>query len=144
MKGIYCLLVELKKKRKIKIGSLGYLLFEKGYYVYIGSALNGLEGRIARHLKRHKKMRWHIDYLLSCGNAKVEGVFVKQTSRREECTMAGKMVLVGKQVPKFGCGDCKCKSHLFKAPVNGALGAFRRAKLRNFSLAPESMQSAKS
>ena len=37
MKGAYCVLVENPKEKWIEIGSLGKMLFPKGYYVYIGS-----------------------------------------------------------------------------------------------------------
>jgi Uri superfamily endonuclease len=55
MKGTYILLIKLLKNQAIAIGKLGNLTFENGYYAYIGSALNGLENRIDRHLKSNKK-----------------------------------------------------------------------------------------
>ncbi|MCK4902633.1 MAG: GIY-YIG nuclease family protein, partial [Thermoplasmatales archaeon] len=83
MKGSYILLIELENDSKIQIGKLGDILFKKGFYVYIGSALNGLEQRINRHLRADKKLHWHIDYLLK--SAKVDSVYYKENDQREEC-----------------------------------------------------------
>ena len=66
MKGCYILLIKLEKDKIIKIGKFVNRLFKKGFYVYIGSALNGLENRINRHLRNNKKIHWHIDYLFQC------------------------------------------------------------------------------
>ncbi len=65
MKGSYILIIQVKKDMKVKIGKLGILSFKRGYYAYVGSAMNGLEGRIRHHLRHNKKMHWHIDYFLS-------------------------------------------------------------------------------
>ena len=54
MKGSYILVIELKEEKIIQIGKLGKIHFKKGFYVYIGSALNGLEQRITRHLIKEK------------------------------------------------------------------------------------------
>ncbi|MEE9474859.1 MAG: GIY-YIG nuclease family protein, partial [Candidatus Hydrothermarchaeaceae archaeon] len=67
MKGIYALIITLEEDKNICVGKLGPVDFKKGYYVYIGSALNSLEGRINRHRRKDKKLRWHVDYLLNEG-----------------------------------------------------------------------------
>ena len=54
-KGIYTLLISLDKPQVITIGKLGKVLFSDGYYVYVGSALNSLEPRIAIHLKKRRR-----------------------------------------------------------------------------------------
>ena len=64
LKGIYTLLIKLDKPQAITIGKLGSVSFPAGYYAYVGSALNGLESRIVRHLKKEKSFHWHIDYFL--------------------------------------------------------------------------------
>ena len=47
MKGSYCLIISLSKEDNLKIGSLyDNLRFKKGYYVYIGSAMNSLIPRL--------------------------------------------------------------------------------------------------
>ena len=114
MKGAYCLLISVNKNTISKIGALGKLSFKKGNYVYVGSAMNSLEKRIQRHLCSKKKIFWHIDYLLSNKNVKIKKVFYKESAKKEECDIAKKVAKNGVAVKKFGCSDCKCKSHLFK------------------------------
>lgn len=115
-RGSYCLLMRLKRDCRIRIGKLGKLFFKKGYYLYVGSALNSLEARIRRHIQTNKgitrKKFWHIDYFLTNKNVELLKVFYIISNRREECTIAKS--IKGKAVPKFGCSDCKCESHLFK------------------------------
>jgi len=110
MKGIYVLLIRLRDDTKIDVGKLGTIEFSAGFYAYVGSALNGLEGRIKRHLRMDKKKHWHIDYLLEV--ASVEEVMYAETEERVECEMADNLVNF-ETVNKFGSSDCRCKSHLF-------------------------------
>jgi hypothetical protein len=44
-RGCYQLFLYLDRKSRIRIGKKGEYDFPKGYYIYTGSALNGLEGR---------------------------------------------------------------------------------------------------
>lgn len=111
MKGSYILVIELKENKRIQVGKLGNISFKKGFYVYVGSALNGLEQRISRHLRSNKKMHWHIDHLLQYAN--VINVFYKESNKREECNIAKKLDKKLSSIPGFGCSDCKCKTHLF-------------------------------
>ena len=111
MKGVYVLLMELKTDKQIQIGKLGKLFFKKGFYAYVGSALNNLEKRIQRHLSLEKKMHWHVDYLLKYAN--ITDVFYKETNEKIECNVARKLAESLKGINGFGCSDCNCKSHLF-------------------------------
>jgi len=43
----------------------GQIPFPAGWYVYTGSARNGLAQRVGRHLRHNKRKHWHIDYLLA-------------------------------------------------------------------------------
>ena len=116
MKGSYILLIKLEKDKEIQIGKLGNIAFKKGYYVYIGSALNGLKQRINRHFRQNKKYHWHIDFLLRFG--KIEDVFYKENTVREECILVKKFEQKLQPIHNFGCSDCKCKSHLFYGSKN--------------------------
>ncbi|HDO19110.1 MAG TPA: DUF123 domain-containing protein, partial [Thermoplasmatales archaeon] len=49
MKGSYAIVMRLDREQNIEVGSLGEIRFRRGYYLYVGSALNGLENRIKRH-----------------------------------------------------------------------------------------------
>ncbi len=111
--GIYALIIKLSKRKEIKIGRLGTFVFPKGYYVYTGSAQNGLEKRINRHHSSEKKFHWHIDYLLS--HAKVIKV-VSYVGRKGECElndMTGQSAGATQIVKKFGSSDCSCAAHLY-------------------------------
>ena len=114
MKGIYLLIIEVKKFTQIKIGALGRIDFDKGAYVYVGSAQNNLEKRIERHLRIKKKKHWHIDYLLGNKFSNIVKVFYKKAKKSEECGTANKLLKTEIPILNFGCSDCKCKSHLFK------------------------------
>ena len=65
--GIYHLIIYLPSDTSIEVGKLGRYYFQTGYYVYTGSAMRGLDQRIARHLRSEKRLHWHIDYLLQHG-----------------------------------------------------------------------------
>ena len=63
MKGSYALVIRLNRTEQLTVGRLGEFDFPAGCYLYFGSALNGLESRVSRHLRRDKKLHWHVDYL---------------------------------------------------------------------------------
>ena len=115
MKGSYVLVIYLEKNSKIKVGKKTTINFLQDHYAYIGSALNGLEQRIERHLRDNKKFFWNIDYFLKY--AKITNIFYKENSKKEECDIAEYFNKRLKNVQKFGCSDCKCKSHLFYGPL---------------------------
>lgn len=106
----YQLLIELAVPVQVTVGRLGTFDFPAGRYVYTGSARRHLEARIRRHLSVHKRLRWHIDYLLAAPGVRV---FDVRRSVRPECELAqsvgGRVV-----VPGFGASDCRsgCGSHL--------------------------------
>ena len=112
MKGCYCLIIQLNKTSEIKIGKkLGKIKFKKGYYVYVGSAMNSLTARIERHLSDDKKMHWHVDYLLK--KAEVSEVIYNQSKRKIECKLSQYISKNSEGIPDFGCSDCECESHLY-------------------------------
>lgn len=136
MKGVYLLLINLKKNSRIKIGRLGRITFSKGFYVYVGSALNSLQARVARHLSSEKKLKWHIDYLLASPNAEVETVITRQTEKRIECKVNEIIQKFGKPVERFGSSDCKCKSHLtYFKNLDDVKKAFEELKSRQVETA---------
>lgn len=121
MKGVYVLLMHIGRSVTARTGSLGRLHFEKGVYAYVGSAFNGLEPRISRHLsKRKENMHWHIDYLTSSPYASTECVIMGETNKRVECkvskTIASKPF--SSEVPAFGSSDCNCNSHLYRIDMS--------------------------
>ena len=115
--GIYNLIMELRKARRLRIGRLGTFCFPAGCYVYTGSAQSGLSKRIDRHRSKTKKLHWHIDYLLKF--AKIVGVHRHAGSKELECLLNERIYqLAGAQfvVKGFGSSDCKCKAHLIFFP----------------------------
>jgi Uri superfamily endonuclease len=73
----------------------------------------GYRGRVGRHFKQDKKLRWHIDYLLQV--AEPVGAYLIQGGEGMECAL-GRLLssLEGSEpVEGFGSSDCSCRSHLY-------------------------------
>lgn len=112
MKGCYCLIINIDEEKTIRIGKkLGKVTFNKGCYVYVGSAMNSLKARINRHLSNEKRLHWHIDYLLE--NAEITDVMFNESSRKIECDLSQYLAAKTTGVEDFGCSDCNCESHLY-------------------------------
>ena len=112
MKGCYCLIINLRKDSEIEIGKrLGKINFDKGYYVYVGSAMNSLESRLNRHLSDEKKLHWHIDYLLK--QAEVTDIIYNESAQKIECELSRFISTKTEGIKEFGCSDCDCESHLY-------------------------------
>ena len=134
LKGIYTLLIKLDKSQTITIGKMGKVSFSVGYYAYVGSAMNGLEARIVRHLKKDKVFHWHIDYLLR--ESRVVEVFYGVTGKNKECMVSSLLAQKLESVPHFGCSDCHCHSHLFCCRNIGALRTAVRRSFKRSDLVP--------
>ncbi|HYY91084.1 MAG TPA: GIY-YIG nuclease family protein [Candidatus Dormibacteraeota bacterium] len=94
---------------------MGPLQFPPGVYLYVGSALNTLEGRISRHLRKTKRKHWHIDYLLSTRGVRILRIGRRPTTRDLECSISKAIEkLAFASVSGFGCSDCICESHLYR------------------------------
>ncbi len=117
VKGVYCLCIEVGDDLRVEIGALGVIEFLKGRYIYVGSALNGIDSRVLRHINTSKgiynAIHWHIDYLLREERVSVEAVYVRFSDEKIECEIARKVSYYGLGVEGFGCSDCRCNSHLF-------------------------------
>jgi Uri superfamily endonuclease len=50
--------------------------------------------------------------------AQIIDVFYKENEKKEECNIANKFEENLEFIPKFGCSDCKCKSHLYFGDIN--------------------------
>jgi Uri superfamily endonuclease len=121
VRGVYYLLIYVRESFNIKIGSLGYISFKKGFYVYVGSGKGEgnsgeLLSRVVRHLRLVKRLRWHVDYLLSSRHVELRGVCIIEDEDLTECELVKKILLKGSPVPGFGSTDCKnkCPSHLIR------------------------------
>jgi endonuclease-3 len=101
----YILVMELSRDTQISVGKLGSIDFKRGLYNYVGSAPS--EKRLERHLRKEKKMHWHIDYFLK--EARIREIYI--TRERTECEVARDIGLP--YIKGFGCSDCNCPSHFF-------------------------------
>ena len=63
--GTYALVLASTKAAPVRVGKLGSLQLQPGFYVYVGSAHGpgGLRARLAHHLEPTARPHWHIDYL---------------------------------------------------------------------------------
>jgi sugar fermentation stimulation protein A len=112
--GVYIAVFHLAQDRRIQVGKLGRFLFPAGTWLYVGSAQRGLEARLARHSRRKKTLRWHIDYLSA--KAEMIGAITIPGKKQLECRVAAALARVCERpVPGFGASDCSCDGHLFYA-----------------------------
>ena len=132
-KGTYALVMSLESEVAIVVGRLAIkgktragseLTFPPGYYVYFGSAHGGLSARVSRHLKREKRLHWHIDYLTRFADI-VEVWYALEDGEpidREEkleclwCQVTQSMPQGQLHFPGFGSSDCRCAAHLIHFP----------------------------
>ncbi|HOS82370.1 MAG TPA: GIY-YIG nuclease family protein [Methanolinea sp.] len=136
IKGTYCLVLSSESCR-VHVGALGELAFPGGYYVYVGSALGpGGLSRVTRHIRLSKRPgsrpRWHIDYLLCSPSFSLETVYCFPTGERAECRLAS--LLSGIPIPRFGCSDCRCHSHLFFYSTHPAAQIGKAAAILSLSV----------
>lgn len=114
--GAYLLLIHLPRALPLRISTLAEAVLPAGSYVYAGSARGpgGIRARTARHLRRGKRLHWHIDRLTeaaACWAFAVPGgrecELVQDLLARPDYEVA----LAG-----FGSSDCRhCVSHLLTA-----------------------------
>ena len=63
---------------------MGEVSFKKGDYLYIGSAKSCLETRLQRHLRKEKRIFWHIDYFLKNQKAKILQIWAIDKKKTEK------------------------------------------------------------
>lgn len=114
---VYQLLIRVDGPANIRIASLGSFTLPIGWYVYSGSARRASSARVARHLRKRKCLRWHIDYLLSQPCARVVGVRLWPWRDGLECAVNRDLLetcAAQAPIPRFGSSDCEhgCPAHL--------------------------------
>jgi Uri superfamily endonuclease len=130
--GTYALVIALKVGIRLRIGKLGIYNLPPGYYVYVGSALGGLSGRLRHHLRSEKRLHWHIDYLLR--QAAVAQIWYAMGPDRLECKWNATLWnLPGAtpSIPGFGASDCHCSTHLTHFRVAPPFGLFKQSLEQN-------------
>jgi len=129
MRGAYILIIDLEEDLKFHLKSLGNLSFEKGTWIYVGSAMGvgstSLENRIRRHFRSEKTIHWHIDHLLK-SNSKIRSAIWAESSAHIECDIAKGIEQMNTIVPGpkgFGASDCrkKCGTHIYQSKIKSGL-----------------------
>jgi Uri superfamily endonuclease len=112
-RGVYILFLELEKTQKIKPGRLAEADYKKGMYIYVGRARKDLQARISRHIRKEKKLFWHIDYLLR--KAKLREIWTRENFF-DECRTVSNLhdffPSPSQNHKGFGSSDCRCPGHL--------------------------------
>jgi Uri superfamily endonuclease len=123
--GTYALVLRSPSRATVRVGRLGRITLDAGYYVYVGSAFGpgGVRARVARHFRADKRRHWHIDYLRDALSPM--GVWYTHDGRRLEHLWARTLEAMSdvSSIEEFGCSDCGCRSHLFFAPTKATLTA---------------------
>lgn len=122
--GTYILILRSDIQASVRIGRLGWLTVEPGYYLYVGSALGpgGLRARLDRHLRGTSQPHWHLDYLrryvqpvavwLQAAETRLEHRWASGLMQEQHLSVA---------LARFGASDCRCPSHLFYTTRRPAL-----------------------
>ncbi|MCD6196655.1 MAG: GIY-YIG nuclease family protein [Staphylothermus sp.] len=123
--GYYLLIFRIYKKLTIITRGNKVFSLNPGIYVYIGSAYGpgGLRSRIIRHLRRNKKVFWHVDYLTTNKYVELVGFVIITITSNKTIDLEN---LLSKKIQKhlepilgFGCSDKrKDKSHLYYCMKN--------------------------
>lgn len=121
--GTYIIVLACHTPITLSVGRLGQVVLFPGRYAYIGSARGpgGLRGRLARHVRASKPLRWHIDYLTAA--ALVIHIYYRALPTPLECRWAQVLAgLPGATIPApgFGSSDCRkgCVAHLVRLPCD--------------------------
>jgi Uri superfamily endonuclease len=116
--GLYVIIMSLRKPVKARVGALGMVMFERGNYLYIGSAMRFLAKRVARHKKRTKPLRWHIDYFRKVSRWEGSLSFIGHSEECELARLAQKAVEGNIAYSRFGSSDCRCPGHLIHTTMD--------------------------
>lgn len=113
--GAYVLLIDLNRPVRLPSPRFDHTL-PSGLYCYLGSARGpgGIRARCARHLRREKAVRWHVDWLTKVASR----ILVSPHTTLTECELAERLTgLDGVSIPVvgFGSSDCsRCPAHLVR------------------------------
>jgi Uri superfamily endonuclease len=114
--GAYALIIDLDQPLALDVPRKSPATLAPGRYVYCGSAYGpgGMRARVARHCKRQKAVRWHIDRLTMAGRV----IAVHGEPGGQECDLVDKVLATPEAsipAPGFGSTDCRrCPSHLIR------------------------------
>lgn len=120
--GIYLLEITAPSNFQIGIKKFSGADFPEGYYYYAGSAQKNLRQRLERHLRKDKKVHWHIDHLTTHPGLTISTVYIfNEEGKESESRLVSDLVeerLAGYSVDGFGNSDTKgSKTHLLYSPA---------------------------
>ncbi|NVJ69700.1 MAG: GIY-YIG nuclease family protein [Alphaproteobacteria bacterium] len=124
-RGAYVLVLHLPEPVAVILPGKAAAQLSAGWYFYAGNAHGpgGMASRLKRHMRREKKIHWHIDRLTT----KADKVMAFAHEGGDECTLVARLLASGGYhipLPGFGSSDCPtCQSHLLatsaQIPENG-------------------------
>jgi Uri superfamily endonuclease len=135
--GTYTLVLNSSIAKPVKIGKLGTIFLNPGFYVYVGSAFGpgGLKARITHHFNDSGRPHWHLDYLRpSLRPCEIWYTYDQIRREHQWAKIHAQTRGVCLPLPGFGSSDCGCLSHLFFYRSKPSGNHFRRkirAKLDN-------------
>lgn len=132
--GTYLLIFEARRRATPRVGRLGSLTLDPGYYFYIGSAFGpgGLRARVKHHSGISTKPHWHLDYIRP--SLSLREVWYSIDAVRYEHVWAavlGDALQMHIPLPGLGASDCRCESHFFYAKDKPGRQALRAALQKN-------------
>lgn len=111
--GAYLLLLHSAQTLELSIGALGTRHFPAGWYIYAGSARNGLTAGLARHNRKRKPLRWHIDYCTSGQMQMVQSFPIRSQTPLEHHLATAIQAIAEDSISGFGSSDSPLNSHFF-------------------------------
>ncbi len=118
--GAYVLLVETGREVVVRLPGRPPTILTPGRYLYCGSARGpgGIKARVARHMRRDKTVRWHVDRLTEAGSVLGAWTF----PGGDECALVASLSALPVPMAGFGSSDCRtCASHLLAWPAGADL-----------------------
>ena len=128
--GTYALVLSSRANGLVRVGRLGVLRLQSGFYVYVGSALGlgGVRARLAHHLRRSIRPHWHIDYFRRHTSLEEVWYCYDRVSREHQWAQAlGTREGASIPLAGFGASDCQCESHLYFFRSRPSRNAFVRS-----------------
>ncbi|MFO7649724.1 MAG: GIY-YIG nuclease family protein [bacterium] len=110
----YVLVLFCANRRTLRVGALGELEFQPGYYLYVGSGGANVLKRIERHLRPRKIRRWQVDWLTS-GPGRLRPAEACILPGLRECAVARSLGRSLEPAHRLGASDCRCITHLYNS-----------------------------
>ncbi|QQM02197.1 hypothetical protein I8G32_00722 [Rhodopseudomonas palustris] len=124
--GAYVVAIAIAGPLTVRLGGALSARLRPGRYLYCGSAYGpgGLQARLARHFRKDKSIRWHVDQLTTAGE--VKGAWA--IALGNECALVDRLGFLPVPIEGFGATDCAhCRSHLLRWPSRVPARAIRAA-----------------